>query len=382
MQKKILIKNGNVYSPVGSCFTQKDIAIEDGMITDPPIGWEPERVIDATDCIVTPGLIDLHVHAYDVTKSGLHNIDVFCIPNGVTTCVDAGTTGIRDIADFMSQSESNVTRTFALLHPATEGQTNLPTPEDQTPSLWDTEAIKKTVETYSDRIVGLKVRQQDTIQNPYHLVNEHVEAARRLAEELNLPLVVHVNNPATDVQETARLLAPGDIYCHVYAGTRENIIDEEGKIKPEILKARERGVIFDASNGRTNFVFKVAIPAAEQGFMPDIISSDVNCTCYYEQPITTLPMLMSKYLALGMTLEQVLYAATMAPARWLKREELASLDPDTVADVSIFRIREEETVFYDWQGDTLSGDELILPQMTIRDGSIVYCRDVFMDRMA
>ena len=159
----------------------------------------------------------------------------------------------------------------------------------------------------------------------------------------------------------------------MYYGKGSTILDGHGKVKAGIRRARERGVLFDACNGKGNFEYRTALPAMEEGFLPDIISSDISPITQYQHPVVTLPRLLAKFMAMGMSLEQVLDAAILAPARQLgAEEELATLRPGTRADLAVFCIKEKETRFYDLNGAYITGERTIVPQLTVKRGSIVY----------
>ena len=157
----------------------------------------------------------------------------------------------------------------------------------------------------------------------------------------------------------------------------ETILDAKGNVRKGLLEAREKGVIFDASNGCNNYDLEVCRQAMAQGFWPDIISSDINTSGFYLQPLHSLPRIMSKYLEFGMSLEDVLDAVTIIPARLLGRPELASMDEGTAADIGIFDIRQKRVVYCDKAGHTLEGSRVIVPQLTMKDGKIMYCQADF-----
>ena len=148
-------------------------------------------------------------------------------------------------------------------------------------------------------------------------------------------------------------------------------------MKEEIRRARSRGVLFDACNGRGNFLFRVAEPAIRAGFLPDVISSDNTVYGNYRHPLISLPRILSKYLMLGMSLEDVLDCATLVPARWLYREELATLEAGTCADIAVWKLKEGDYTFRDVSGEQRTGHQMLTPQMTIRDGEIVYAQSDF-----
>lgn len=241
---KILIKNASVYDPAFHRTENRSLALAGGKIVSAN-AFEPDIVVDAADCMVTPGLIDFHLHCYTAGSDGASDADAFCLPNGVTTCIDAGTTGSANFeglyADTIVRSK---VRILALLHVAPEGLTTGHHGENQTPADWDVEAIRRLVGTYPE-IVGIKVRMGANINDPYGLHDEPLIEAVKLAEKLQKKVVVHVNNPNLDCGKIASELRPGDVYCHMYAGSKENIINAEGKIKDAVYSARERGVLYD-----------------------------------------------------------------------------------------------------------------------------------------
>ena len=154
-------------------------------------------------------------------------------------------------------------------------------------------------------------------------------------------------------------------------------MDEKGNIRSGILKAREKGVVFDASNGCNNFDLEVCRRAIDQGFRPDIISSDINTSGFYLEPLHSLPRILSKYLELGMSLEDVLDTATITPARILGRPDLASMDEGTEADISVFELREKRVLYSDKARHTMEGSRVLVPQLTVKGGKIMYCQADF-----
>jgi dihydroorotase len=376
--EKILIKNGLVYDPLTKEKGNRDIAVSGSRITG-SADFCPSLVIDAAGCLVLPGLIDFHLHCFTETSDIAVSADTFCLPNGVTTCIDAGTAGT---AAFETCYRNHVCRSAvtikALLHVAPEGLVTGSHPENQDPANWDRDTIKVLAGKYPDTITGLKIRMSAGTLDPFKLKTEPLIEGLKLAEELGLPVVVHVNDPNTDINEIASLLRPGDVFCHVYAGEKENILDSAGKVKAGIRAARERGVVFDACNGKRNFLLSVASSAIKQGFPPDMVSSDANKLCSYQQPLITLPRLLSKYLALGMNLYDVIDTATIAPAAWLGDKSLASLQPGGAADIALFKIAEKKLMYLDYKKSPLEGNQVLIPQLTIKNGVIAYSQSDFL----
>lgn len=375
---KILFRNGTVYDPVWRTMEIRDLALADGLIADAG-DFTPDLTVDAEGCIITPGLIDFHVHSYTDGSDGASEVDVFCLPNGVTTCVDAGTVGTAGCAGIIRNVVSrSVTRVKILLHVAPEGQTTGRHPENQTPADWDLKMIRHLCRKHTDTIVGLKVRMDERVLNPYGLHAEPLEEAITLAGELGTRVVAHVNNSNVSCERVAELLRPGDVYCHMYAGSKDCILDEGGAVRKGIVDARERGVIFDASNGRGNFLFDVAEPCIRQGFLPDIISTDMNPKVLNKHPVISMPRLLSRYLMLGLDIRDIFDRVTITPARWLGLEDLARMDEGTTADVAVWKLIDKRVVHRDVLGTERWGEQVLVPQMTVKDGLIVYCQADFM----
>lgn len=208
---------------------------------------------------------------------------------------------------------------------------------------------------------------------------ESIRATVELAGELGCNVSVHVTNPVMDLEKLAGILRKDDMICHIYQGKgKETCLDADGKVREGLLKARERGVLFDASNGCNNFDLEIAQKAVAQGFKPDIISSDINTSGFFLQPLHSLPRIMSKYLDFGMSLSEVLDTVTRVPARLVHRESLASMAPGTEADLVIFKVKEKEVSYSDRTGHTFTGHQVIVPQLTMKDGVIMYCQADFM----
>lgn len=375
---KILIKNGLVYDPVLHQMEKRNLALSGGEIVSEN-GFVEDMAVDAEGCIVTPGLIDFHVHCYVGASDGTNDVDSFSLPNGITTAIDGGTAGSANYEGFYQNVVCrSITGVRALLHVAPEGLTTGRHGENQNPMYWDYEEIHRLVKKHPKVLVGLKVRMQANILDMYGLREEPLVEALKLAREVDRKIVVHVNNPNIGCANVASLLRPGDVYCHMYAGSEENILDAEGNIKEGVLEARKRGVIFDACNGRGNFLFSVAEPAMRRGFVPDIISSDINPMVFYKHPMISLPRVLSKYLMMGMSICDVLDTATVTPARWIGEEELASTAEGTPADIAIWKLKDKQTRHLDYMGVERYGSQVLVPQMTIKNGVIVYCQSDFL----
>ncbi len=376
----IVIKNGKVLDPLLGVFERKDVAIQNGRIASVSSRIEEDAVIvlDARDCIVSPGLIDFHVH---VNREGSeHGIDgdLGLLPNGVTTAVDGGTCGVSNYRAFHNTTiVHSLLRLKSLINVSSTGLMSTLYDENVDPRFFDLDKLKRLFEEFSGEIVGLKLRTSKQIVG--NMTSEPLEGALKIAEQMGCPLVVHVTNPSIDCGLIAKMLRPGDVFCHAYQGRNNTILDESGKVKSEVLQAHDRGVLFDACNGTWNYAFSVAKPAMEQGFLPDIISTDLSWSSFYKQPVISLPYVMSKYWNMGMQLTDIFDRTVLNPAKYLHMEqELATLQPGTVADVAIFREVKQHAVFYDCINEMLEGDRILVPQATIKGGKMMYRQTNFI----
>lgn len=376
---RLIIKGGTVYDPLTGRSEKRELKIVDNKIAAPgEDAGEETEIIDASGCMVVPGLIDYHIHLYTGCDGGVA-ADPITLPSGVTTAVDGGTCGASSFEMFARHDIAfSVTRLKAFLNVSSGGLATGKFPENVDPRYFEREKMKELFRRYPHQLTALKFRISKGIVGPTGLTREPLEKTIELAEEIGCPVVVHMNDPIISAEETAALLRPGDVFCHMYHGMGDTIIDETGHVKRGIKEARERGVLFDACNGKNNFTLQVAKAAVKEGFLPDIISTDISPMTCYRQPVISLPRVLSKYLNMGMTFQQVIDCATRNPAKQLKLErELGSLQAGTTADVAIFKVVEKPVTFCDYLGKTMDGGQVIVPQMTIKDGQIVYCQADF-----
>lgn len=376
--RSLILKNGDIYDPLTKERRNGSLGIRDGRIVpEDQITAADGDVIDVSGCMVVPGFIDYHIHLYTGCDGGV-SPDAISLPTGVTTAVDGGTCGVSTFEQFKrSNIDSSITNVLSYLHVSSAGLSTAAYPENADPKGFEREKIIALFEKYPYILKALKVRMSKHIIEPLGLTREPLEKAIEIAEEVSCPVVVHVTDPVIPQEELVSMLRPGDVFCHMYQGQGDTIIDGGGHVKREILRARERGVIFDASNGRGNFSFDVACPAIRDGFLPDIISSDISPVTFYKQPAVSLPRLMSKYLAFGLELTQVIDMVTINPARQLGDEELGTLKDGTVADVAVVRVIDKPMRYFDLNQKSIAGERLLVPQMTIKDGEIVYCSPGF-----
>ncbi len=379
MKIDVLIKGGHVVDPASHVDVIKDIIINNGKIIDPANDREKmdaEQVINAEGCLVFPGLIDFHNHMfYQGSLDGIP-ADAALLPQGVTTAVDGGSTGIANYEMFYrSIIVNSMVRIKSYLNVSPRGLITAKLDENLDPECFDEEKIQQIFAKYKNELLGLKIRISQEIVGDFGI--EPLKAAIRIAEKISRPIAVHTTNPPINTAELIELFRPGDVFSHCYHGKGSTIIGNDHKVLPAIKSARKRGVLFDACNGRNHFTFKIAQAALKDQFPPDIISSDLSLLTMYRPPVYGLPHLLSKYINMGMPLAAVISACTLIPARHMGMlGEIGTLAAGACADVAIFRLLHTPMEFSDTNGEIITGDQLLVPQLTIRGGRVVY-RQVF-----
>lgn len=366
----LLIRNGRVIDPSRNMDQNETIAIKGRKIVPYEDGMEAKTVIDAQGCLVTPGVIDFHAHIFERgTDSGI-NPDLAMLPLGVTTVVDAGSSGASTYRSFIDRLNLCSIKTKLYLHISPTGQVTHQYPESLKPESWNYDRFDEAFDLYGDKILGFKLRISKNVTGDKGL--EHLEKAIELAERYNRSVVVHVTDPPVPQSEVASLLRKDDVFCHVFNGRGHTII-EDGKIPDALWQARKRGVIFDCCHGSINFNFDVAEQAMREGFPPDVISSDMNSVTWNRSPLFNLPMVLSKFLMMGMPLKDLFACVTSVPARLMHEEgNLGTLAPGSVADVSIFKLRQGCIPFVDAEGNRRQGDQFLHAVATVLNGVIVY----------
>lgn len=371
MRCDILIKNGLIIDPASNVNRTGVVVIKDGKIISACEKSDiiADSEIDAVGTFVLPGLIDFHTHIFSAgTDYGVEPSSL--LSTGITSAVDAGSCGSANYDSFNSFVQGQSIRIKAFLNVSPAGIVTLRQHENVDPSVWDEKAILDIFNKQRNNVLGLKIRLSRDIVGA--LGFEPLRRAINVAEKINSPVVVHTSDPPGPASDIADLLRAGDIYCHMYQGTGETIL-ENGVPGCSIVEARDRGVFFDAANGMSHFNFEVAERALGAGFYPDIISSDVTKFTLFRTNAYALPYLMSKYLYLGMTFNDVVRAVTATPARLMRMEGLiGTLSPGAYADVTILKQRETRVRYRDAQGNIRESNKVLVPMMTIKGGQIMF----------
>lgn len=378
MKVDYIIKNGRVVDPAAGIDEVRDVAVVGSHIVALEGEAEPRwAVIDATDCIVTPGLIDFHTHLFH-QGSGICIRPDFMLPYGTTAAVDAGSAGCANMRAFFSSAvEPSALKIKAYMTVFSGGQIDAGINEDFNPAKYNEALIRRVLEKYPHSILGLKIRISKGVVEDA----EPLRATVALADKIGggLGVCVHTTNCPVPSGELADMLRPGDVFCHCFQGAGNTIVMDNGKIDPRVLAARERGVIFDAANGKGNFGLKAARAALDAGFLPDVISTDLT-NDKFNMPYycKNLPTLMSKYLALGLDFNTVLRCVTATPAKLMHMEgKIGTLQPGAFADIAIFKMKDIEVTHRDFQDDEIKSDKLLVPQLTMASGEILYCGNDF-----
>lgn len=372
----LLLKGGRVVDPKNKISARRDVAIKNGRIAEvaPEIAAsKAHKVVDVSGLYVTPGLVDIHVHVYAGTgMRGAYSGDLSVYPDGhtfrsgVTTVVDVGSSGWRNFPDFKDRVIDRArTRVLAMLNIVGRGMGGGKIEQDT--SDMDPKATAEVARRYKDVVVGIKTAHYAA---PDWTAIERAVEAGKLAD---LPVMVDFGTfrPERPFQDLVlKKLRPGDIYTHTYLAWVP-MLDDDGRLLPYLLEARKRGIIFDVGHGGGSFVFRHAIPAIRQGFAPDSISTDLHVGSM-NAGMKDMLNVMSKFLNMGLSLDEVILRSTWNPAREIHREELGHLSVGAPADVSVLRLEKGSFGFVDVYGARLRGTQKLFAELTIHDGLVVW----------
>ena len=371
----LLISGGRVIDPASEFDGVADIAITDDKIVEvgPDLSHlTADRTLDASGLLVVPGLIDIHAHTYTHMGSGV-DPDLIGVQSGVTTIVDAGTAGPCTWAPFYHQViRTAKTRTLAFLHLARNGQAFIPAIRIDDDI--DLQATIDTAREYPDAIIGIKLRAVGPAVTT--MGARMVELTRQAARESGGMQMIHIGDPdakadgPTLTEAVLTNLERGDILAHIYTHQPGSLLNEDGRAMPEVFEARDRGVVMEASPGGSNFSFEVARRLMDQGLMPDVIGTDLT-NRGRGFLVHSLTEIMAKFMALGLSLQDVIRMTTSASANVLGIDDhTGALSPGYDADITLLRVEQGRWIFRDLPGDVLEGDTALVPVQTIRAGEM------------
>lgn len=376
MQFDLVLKGGHLIDPQNGIDAPKDIGITGKVIaavaTDLPTEGT-RQVIDASGLYVTPGLVDIHIHAYATagyrdTWAGDNSIlpDGFSFRTGVTTMVDTGSAGWRNFEDFRYRVIDRCqTRLFALVNIAGTGMTSID--HEQNPHDMDPDKTAGVARENEDVVVGIKTAHY--IGPEWISVDRTLAAAEQAATRVMIDFG-YFRKERPYYQLLGEKLRPGDISTHVFRGPTP-WFDAAGKVLPYLHKARAKGVILDVGHGAGSFCFRNAVPAIAQRFYPDSISTDLHALCM-NMGMLDMATTMSKFLVMGMPLGEVIRASTINPAREIGHPELGHLSVGAVADVAALKLMEGNFGYADSFGGRLDGRQRLLCELTVKDGEVVW----------
>lgn len=370
----LLLRGGFVIDPANRLHGTRDVAVRDGRIAAVEPSIAPSRaslVLNVGGLYVAPGLVDIHTHLFLTTGTedawaGDSSVrpDSFSFRTGVTTMVDAGSAGWRNFETFRRTTIDRArTRVLALINIAGHGMRS----EDDEQGDFNPEEVARLAREHSDVVVGVKSAHY---WGPEWTSVDSAVAAGRLS---GLPVMVDFGwfvreRPFWEL--VGERLRPGDMATHCFRAPVP-WVDASGVLYPYLAQARERGVKFDVGHGGGSFAFRNAAPAIEQGFYPDSISTDLHAGSM-NAGMMDLPTVMSKFLALGMPLAEVVRAATVAPAQQIGRPELGHLSVGSVADIAVLRLDTGEFRFRDAYGGACAGTQRIAAELTLKEGEVVW----------
>ena len=375
----IVIKGGHIIDPVNNIDEVMDLAIKGNKIAaiEKNISAkQAKKEVDASGLIVSPGLIDMHTHNFygTVHDRYLANSftavppDGFTFRSGVTTVVDAGSPGWRNFELYKSQiiapSKTRVLCFLNIVGAGMSGAHREQNIDDMNPRM--TAMVAKQ---NKDHVVGVKLAHFMGFDwTPTELAVE--------AGKIGIPVMIDFggSNPELPLDKLfLEKLRPGDIFTHAYAHVngRTPIVDEKGKVRDYVFKAQKRGIVFDVGHGGGSFIFEQAVPAVKQGLKPDVISTDLH-TGSMNGGMKNINNVMSKFLNMGLSIQEVIAATTSEPAKYIQRKDIGHLSVGGLADVTILNIKKGDFGFIDTRGKRMKGNQKLECELTLRDGKVVY----------
>tara|TARA_B100001175_G_scaffold317762_1_gene336265 strand:- start:1841 stop:3127 length:1287 start_codon:yes stop_codon:yes gene_type:complete len=390
----LIIKNGHVIDPKNNIDSKLDIGIADGIIkkvSNHIPSENSKKTINAEDMYVVPGLIDIHTHVFvggtpDVFANGRNSVaaDNFSFRSGITTMVDAGTSGWRNFPTFKKNViDKSETRILVFLNIAGNGMSGNPiltglVDEEYITNItsdkkynqqdivdMDAKKTASVIKENNDVIIGVKIG---------HYEGKEIipfERAIEAANIANVPVIVECHLPELSLENQLNMMRMGDILSHTYENVdeRETVIDEDGKVRDYVIKAKKRGVLFDVSHGGYGFWFNQALPALKKGFKPDTFGSDLH-KFSMNKGMKSILNIMSKYLNMGMSMNDVILRATWNPAKIIKRKDIGSLSVGNDADISVLSLLNGNFGFVDAAGYKIIGDKKLQTELTLKEGVI------------
>jgi len=372
----LLLKGGRVIDPKNSIDSKMDVAVKDGKIyrvaAEIPSS-SAKKVVDVAGLLVSPGLINIHTHVYAGSKPGFADgqssqlPDAFAPRSGITTVVDAGTTGWRTFPDFKTKVvDPSLTRVLAFINIFETGFSSGSAIEPDLNTL-DVQMTVDAIKKYPEFIVGTRIgHYKGKSWVPFDKASE----AARIADK---PLFVECHMPEYSLEDQLKRMRSGDIITHSFENVTERmpIVDEQGKVRPFVIEAQNKGVLFDVGHGGVGFWFDQAIPALKQGLLPNSFGTDEHRTSM-NAGMKNMLNVMSKYLTIGMSIPDIIASGSWKPAKSIKREDLGNLSIGSVADIAVLSILNGKYGYVDSGGNRIEGDRKFEAELTVRAGRIIW----------
>lgn len=372
---ELVIKGAQVIDPANSRNGKMDVAVSQGRIVKvaPRITESAAQVIDAVGLYLAPGFIDPHTHVFVGAQAGLFangvnsvSPDDFTFRAGVTTVVDAGTSGWRSFPLFKKQViDQSKMRILAFLNISGGGMTG--SAHEQDLQDMNVDSAVAVMRRYPDVITGVKIGHYNGKEwTPF-------DNALNAARQAGKPLFVECHLPEYTLEDQLTKMRPGDIITHTFENIKERmpIIGEDGQVRPFVFEARKRGILFDLGHGGAGFWFDQAVPAVKQGFYPNSFGTDLH-RFSMNSAMKDMANVMSKFMSMGLSLEQVVEIATWNTAKAIGHPELGNLNEGNPADIVLFRLREGVFGFMDSAGNSISGSRKLEIELTLRQGKVVW----------